>query len=383
TATLTISATGSVGNTGLDHPVTIGLSTAGSATIIDDYSYTPTSLTFTTGDFTSQQKSTTVNVVDDLIVEADETVVFSISSGVPALSGAVTWNGVSHTLTIQDNDSATVSIAKISDGAEMNTPTPGKFRVAQTLASSTPTVVNYTVGGTATPGGDYTALSGTVTIPAGALFADIDVTVLNDSVVEGTETVSVTLNSITSGDPDISINLGGNSASLDVTDNDTATVSVNGAIQGNEGSPGTVNATFTVTQSAQSSTDTVVNFTLGGTAVEGSDYTPITHSVTIPAAATTATITIPVTNDALLEGTETVTVTLSSLGAHDPDITLSSNPSELTASRNIADNESATLAIGASNSVTEPGGAQNIGVTLTISGSGTGTFALGAGITLT
>src|SRR5262249_41845351 len=47
------------------------------------------------------------------------------------------------------------------------------------------------------------------------------------------------------------------------------------------------------------------------------------------------------------------------------------------------DDESAALGIGATNSVTEQGGAQNIGVTLTISGSGTGTFALGSGITLT
>src|SRR5262249_47510455 len=47
------------------------------------------------------------------------------------------------------------------------------------------------------------------------------------------------------------------------------------------------------------------------------------------------------------------------------------------------DDESAALGIGATNSVTEQGGAQNIGVTLTITGSGSGTFALGTGIVLT
>jgi hypothetical protein len=46
----------------------------------------------------------------------------------------------------------------------------------------------------------------------------------------------------------------------------------------------------------------------------------------------------------------------------------------------IMDDESATLAIAATSSATETGGAQSVGVvTLTITGTGTGDFALGAG----
>ena len=56
-------------------------------------------------------------------------------------------------------------------------------------------MVSYSVAGTATNGGtDYTSLSGTVTIPANTLTATIDVTGINDdAIVEGTETVIVTL----------------------------------------------------------------------------------------------------------------------------------------------------------------------------------------------
>ena len=55
--------------------------------------------------------------------------------------------------------------------------------------------VNYAATGTATggPGGDYTALSGVLFIAPGASSGLIDVNVVNDQLVEGTETVVVTL----------------------------------------------------------------------------------------------------------------------------------------------------------------------------------------------
>ena len=65
-------------------------------------------------------------------------------------------------------------------------------------------MVTYTVAGTATAGTDYTALTGTVTIPAGSLSAVIDVSVLDDALVEDSETVTVTLTGV-SGDPQITL----------------------------------------------------------------------------------------------------------------------------------------------------------------------------------
>src|SRR5207237_212865 len=91
-----------------------------------------------------------------------------------------------------------VSVAKITDGVENATPTNGLFRVTQSVATPSDTEVNYSIGGTATPGAgnDYTTLTGTVTIPAGQLFVDINVAVLNDAIAEATETVVVTLTSL-------------------------------------------------------------------------------------------------------------------------------------------------------------------------------------------
>ncbi len=77
------------------------------------------------------------------------------------------------------------------------------------------------MSGTATAGSDYISLSGTVTIAAGSTTADIDVAVLDDVLVEGTETVVVTLSSITSGNPGISI-AAANTATLNIADNNVA-----------------------------------------------------------------------------------------------------------------------------------------------------------------
>ena len=52
--------------------------------------------------------------------------------------------------------------------------------------SSTDTVVTYNITGTAANGVDYTVLSGTVTIPAGATSVNIPVAITDDNIVEGT-----------------------------------------------------------------------------------------------------------------------------------------------------------------------------------------------------
>ena len=179
--------------------------------------------------------------------------------------------------------------------------------------------MSYTVAGTATAGSDYTALSGSVTILAGATTATITVPVLDDALVEGTETVAVTLTSITAGDAQISIGAA-NAATVNITDTaDTAQVTIAATTDGVE--PGT-NGVFTVTLSAASSTDTTVSYTVAGSATAGSDYTALSGSVTILAGATTATITVPVLDDALVEGTETVIVTLTSITAGDAQISI-------------------------------------------------------------
>ncbi|MBT3374776.1 MAG: hypothetical protein HN406_04215, partial [Lentisphaerae bacterium] len=279
-----------------------------------------------------------VTVLTDNIVEATETVTVS---GLAKDSGDadIGVGTASASLDITDDDTATVSVAKVNDGAETNSPTAGKFRVTQTAVSSTNTVLSYDTGGAAASGSDYTALSGTVTIVAGATTADVDVTVLSDGIVEATETVTITSLAKTSGDVDISV--GTNNASLDITDDDTAQVSVAQTTDGNEQGP--VDGVFALTQSAQSSTNTVVSYSIAGTAAADSDYTALSGSATIAAGATSATITVPVTNDALVEATETVTVTVTTVTSGDPQISIDGG--DASASLDIIDNDKASITV--------------------------------------
>lgn len=95
----------------------------------------------------------------------------------------------------------------------------GQFTVSldQTNNTGSAITINYTVGGTATAGVDYTSLPGTVSIPNGSSSATIIVVPVDDSTVESTETVLLTLTSgtgYTVGTP--------NSASVSILDNDSS-----------------------------------------------------------------------------------------------------------------------------------------------------------------
>jgi hypothetical protein len=74
--------------------------------------------------------------------------------------------------------------------------------------------------------------------------------------------------------------------------------------------------------------DTIVTYTVGGTATAAADYTTLSGNVTIPGGSTTATITVPVLDDVFAEGAETVQVTLSGITASDPGISIAASPDD-------------------------------------------------------
>ena len=74
-------------------------------------------------------------------------------------------------------------------------------------------------------------------------------------------------------------------------------------------------ATFTIARTGSTQSPLVVNFTLGGTAINGIDYDAVPLSVTIPIGAKSADVQIVPINDLTAEGTENVTLTITSSGA--------------------------------------------------------------------
>jgi hypothetical protein len=121
------------------------------------------------------------------------------------------------TFTVTDHPLPIVSIAATDRTASEKGPDKGKFTITRTGSTDAYLVVRYSVGGSATNGADYTALSGTLRIPAGAASRSLFVTPLDDTLSEGVETVKVTLLSR----PGLYYVGSGNRATVSIRDNDT------------------------------------------------------------------------------------------------------------------------------------------------------------------
>jgi serine/threonine-protein kinase len=86
-----------------------------------------------------------------------------------------------------------VSVSATLAYASANGPAPGQFTVTRTGSVAASLTVNYSVAGTAVSGTDYTALPGSVTIPAGASSATIAVIAHLNPLATSNQTVQLTL----------------------------------------------------------------------------------------------------------------------------------------------------------------------------------------------
>ena len=341
-----------------DTDTVVAYTVSGDATAGSDY----TTLSGTVTILANQTTATIdVAVLDDVLLEDNETVTVTLDSITSGDVDITVGAANSDTVTISDNDTAEVTILANDNTAAEPSGNNGQFTVSISNPSDTDTVVAYTVSGDATAGSDYTTLSGTVTILANQTTATIDVAVLDDLLLEDNETVTVTLDSITSGDTDITVGAA-NSDTVTIFDNDTAEVTI-AANDNAAAEPSGNNGQFTVAISNPSDTDTVVSYSVTGTATNGTDYTTLTGSVTILANATTAIIDVSVLDDSLIEGNETVTVTLNSITSGDADISVgAANNATVT----ISDDDTATWSLTGSSSVTE---GANASYTLSLAGT--------------
>jgi serine protease AprX len=84
--------------------------------------------------------------------------------------------------------------ASVADGTATEAgPSSGAITLTRSGDPASALTVSYTVGGTATAGADYTALSGTVTIPEGASDVTLPIDPLDDAASEPVESVVITV----------------------------------------------------------------------------------------------------------------------------------------------------------------------------------------------
>jgi Metallo-peptidase family M12B Reprolysin-like/Calx-beta domain len=185
--------------------------------------------------------------------------------------------------------------------------TTASFTVTLSATSAQTVTVGYaTANGTATAGSDYTAASGTVAFAPGTTMRRVDVTVNGDTRHEADETFVVNLLSPTNATILDSQGVGTihNDDAIPSATIDNVTVS--------EGHAGITNATFTVTLSAASSQQVMVDYvTSNGTATTaGSDYTTTSGTLTFAAGVTSQRISVPVIGDTTIEPDEIFFVNL-------------------------------------------------------------------------
>lgn len=171
------------------------------------------------------------------------------------------------------------------------------------------TVQYTTANGTAVAPGDYTAVSGSVSIAAGQLTANIPVSVNGDPAFEANETFTVTLSSPTNA----VLIPAGSTATGTITNDDPIPLINIGDVTQVEGNAATSTFVFPVTLSSPNAVDiTLAVNTANGTATAGADYTAITGgTVTIPANTLSASVNVTVNGETVVEANETFTVTLS------------------------------------------------------------------------
>lgn len=177
------------------------------------------------------------------------------------------------------------------------------FTITKSGTASASMSVSYaTSNGTASVPADYASVSGTVTFLPSETSKTVSVSTVDDSLVEGSETITVTLSGASSGST-IATAMGTGT----ITDND-ATLAIGNAATVTEG--GTL--TFTVTRTGATSASHSVNYaSASGTATSGADFTASSGTLTFLPGEATKSITVPTTDDAAAEPSETVLMNLS------------------------------------------------------------------------
>ena len=158
---------------------------SGTATAGTDYTALPGTVAVAAG---ATEVDIAVALTDDGEDERDETVILTLAGGAGYTVGAAS----EHTLTIADDDVPAASFAAATSSAAEDAGTH-TVRVNLSPAPHTALALGYTVSGTATAGADYTALAGTVAVPAGATEVDIAVALTDDGTRESEETLTLTL----------------------------------------------------------------------------------------------------------------------------------------------------------------------------------------------
>lgn len=349
----------------LSAPVDVGVSA--------NYGTADSSATNASGDYASgsgmvsfpanstASQSITVNANGDSLVELDETFLVNLS-GLTAGGRSVSFSDTQGIATITNDDSATVSIADVSQmEGNGGTTTYGFMLSLSNPVDAAVSVDADTSNSSAMAGSDYVANTGnSVTFMPMTMAQTFNVTVNGDTTVELDETFLVDLSGLMNSGRAVS--LGDAQGQGTIVNDDAATLSINDVTQA-EGDAGTTSFDFTVTLDNDVDTGLTVDFASadGSATLADNDYMSNNGTLNFAGnAGEMQSLSVQVNGDLTVESDEVFVVDLSNLMANGRNVSLSDAQGDGT----ITNDDAASLSI------------DDVSVTELDSGSGMMTFTV-------
>ncbi|HEB56046.1 MAG TPA: hypothetical protein ENI98_07035 [Gammaproteobacteria bacterium] len=319
---------GDSGTTNMDFIVSMNVPAIGDVTLDyassdllaesgEDYTLTSGSLTIPEGQTTA---IISVPVSGDILPEPDETLTMSLAN--LSDNARFDMNGDKAIGTIANDDSALMSIGSVSgfEGAAGETQQL-RFTVMLDAPTSGDVSFDYaTSDGSAIAPGDYSATSGTATIPAGDTSIYIPVSIHGDDDPQGNKIFMMTLSNVV-GNATLNPNADVGAGTI-IEDDVTAArpevrVTAASVTEGDE--PNTAAMVFKVVVSPTDSAPISFDYATAdvpGQAVAGTDYIAASGQATIPADVSQTTITVTVQGDSEIESDERFNLLLSNLSGN-------------------------------------------------------------------
>ncbi len=296
--------------------VTVGYTSATGTAGTGDFGAANGTLSFAPG---VVSQTITVPIADDAVFEGSESFTINLVSPVNATLadgvgvGTISDDGTGTGGTNDDTPALAVSAGNAVEG------TPAVFTVSLSNPSTSPVVFTPSLSsGSGAVGTDTAALSalevstdggitwspvsGNVTIPAGSTSVQLRLPTTDDTLSEAPESFTLTATPVSGATPAAA------SAVATIIDNDgPPSLFINDVVV-NEAA-GT--ATFTVSLSTASGLPVTVNFATADGSASAADYTATSGALTFAPGVTSQTVTVPIANDAVFEGSESFSVNLS------------------------------------------------------------------------
>ncbi|MBD2168748.1 choice-of-anchor I family protein [Calothrix membranacea FACHB-236] len=238
-----------------------------------------------------------------------------------AISNPANWTASSTTTNVSVWPSSFTITSSVTPSVNLSVSSNSGTEAGQTVITVTATAssavtgdqtVDLGVSGTGITPGDYTLSGNKITILNGQTTGSLTFTVVDDALVEGNETATLTISN-----PSAGITLGTASQNIAITDNDTPTVpTVNLSVSTAAGSEANTTAiTVTATASGAVVGNQTVNLGVSGTGITTGDYYLSSNTITIANGQTSGSVTFIVADDAIAEATETAILTISTPSA--------------------------------------------------------------------